>query len=100
MYLTMILGESVVRNFNGQGEVFLRRYVDWAVTTPLFLLELGVIAELCPKLIAGMIRADLFTILTGPSATLEATPRNYLWWVISTGSFLAILGRVLKLLAY
>lgn len=95
MYLTMILGETVLRDFNGQTEVFLGRYIDWAVTTPLLLLELGVIAGLRPKLIAGVMGADLFMILTGLIATLEATPRNYLWWVISTGSFLAILASLL-----
>jgi len=32
LYLTMILGETVLYNFNGQQEVFLGRYIDWVVT--------------------------------------------------------------------
>ena len=95
MYLTMILGETVLRDFNGQSEVFLGRYIDWAVTTPLLLLELGVIAGLRPKLIAGVMGADLFMILTGLVATLERAPNNYLWYVISCGAFLAILASLL-----
>lgn len=95
MYLTMILGETVLRDFNGQSEVFLGRYIDWAVTTPLLLLELGVIAGLRPKLIAGVMGADLFMILTGLIATLERTPNNYLWYIISSGAFLAILASLL-----
>lgn len=95
MYLTMILGETVLRDFNGQSEVFLGRYIDWAVTTPLLLLELGVIAGLRPKLIAGVMGADLFMTLTGLIATLERTPNNYLWYIISSGAFLAILASLL-----
>lgn len=93
MYLTMILGETVIRPTTGlQTEVYLGRYLDWVVTTPLLLLELGVIAGLRPKLIVGVIGADIFMIVTGAIATIEGRPENYLWWVISTGSFLAILG--------
>ncbi|MEH1839784.1 MAG: bacteriorhodopsin [Nostoc sp.] len=95
MYLTMILGETVLRDFNGQSEVFVGRYLDWVVTTPLLLLELGVIAGLRPKLIVGVIGADIFMILTGLIATLARTPNNYLWYIISSGAFLAILASLL-----
>lgn len=96
MYLTMVLGETAIRPTEGlQTEVYLGRYIDWIVTTPLLLLELGVIAGLRPKLIAGVIGADIFMIVTGAIATLEGRPENYLWWIISTGSFLAILGSLL-----
>lgn len=93
MYLTMILGETVIIPIAGlQNEVFLGRYFDWVITTPLLLLELGVIAGLRPKLIVGVMAADVFMIVTGAIATLEGRPENFLWWIISTGSFLAILG--------
>lgn len=95
MYLTMALGETVFPAPGQQQEIFWGRYVDWAVTTPLLLLELGVIAGLRPKLIAGVMGADLFMILTGLVATWEAGPVKYLWWLISTGSFLAILWSLL-----
>lgn len=95
LYLSMILGETILRDFNGQSEVFWGRYVDWVVTTPLLLLELGVIAGLRPKLIAAVMGADIFMILTGLVATLERAPRNYLWYVISCGAFLAILASLL-----
>ncbi|BDA70082.1 hypothetical protein CAL7716_042480 [Calothrix sp. PCC 7716] len=72
LYLTMILGETVSQ-VNGQ-TVYWGRYVDWVVTTPLLLLELGVIAGLRPKLIVGVMGADIFMILTGLVATLEASP--------------------------
>jgi bacteriorhodopsin len=95
LYLTMILGETILTNFNGQQTVFVGRYIDWVVTTPLLLLDLGVIAGARPKLIAGVMGADIFMILTGLIATLENAPQNYLWYIISSGAFLAILAALL-----
>jgi bacteriorhodopsin len=47
-------------------------------------------------LIAGVMAADVFMIVTGVIATLEGSPTNYLWYVISCGAFLAILGALLS----
>lgn len=91
LYLTMIMGETVLHNFNGQSEIFVGRYIDWSVTTPLLLLDLGVIAGARPKLIAGIMGADVFMIITGAIGALEDAPKNYLWYVISSGAFIAIL---------
>lgn len=91
MYLTMIYGETVLHNFNGQQEIFLGRYIDWIVTTPLLLLDLGILAGARPKLIVGVMGADIFMIVTGMIATLENAPQNYIWYIISCGAFLAIL---------
>lgn len=95
MYLSMILGEAVLFDFKGQHTLFWGRYVDWVITTPLLLLDLGVVAGARPKLIAGVMAADVFMIVTGAIATLEGSPTNYLWYVISCGAFLAILGALL-----
>lgn len=88
LYLSMILGETITP-LHGR-DVFWGRYVDWVVTTPLLLLDLGVLAGLRPKLIAGVIAADIFMILTGLVAALETKPTNYLWYIISCGAFLTI----------
>ncbi len=96
IYLSMVLGETVLFNFKGQHLLFWGRYVDWVVTTPLLLLDLGVIAGIRPKLIAGVMAADVFMIVTGIIATLEGSPTNYLWYVISCGAFLAILASLLN----
>jgi len=95
MYLSMILGETVLFNFKGQHTLFWGRYLDWIITTPLLLMDLGVVAGARPKLIAGVMAADVFMIVTGVIATLEGSPTNYLWYVISCGAFLAILGALL-----
>lgn len=91
IYLTMILGETVLTNFNGQSEIFIGRYIDWIVTTPLLLLDLGVLAAARPNLIGGVIGADLIMIITGGIAALEKAPNKYLWYIISCGAFLAVL---------
>ena len=95
LYLSMILGETVLFNFKGQHTLFWGRYVDWLITTPLLLMDLGIIAGARPKLIAGVMAADVFMIVTGAIATLEGSPVNYLWYIISCGAFLAILGALL-----
>ncbi len=89
LYLTMILGETVTE-INGE-LVFWGRYIDWVVTTPLLLLDLGVLAGLRPKLIAGIMGADVFMIVTGLVADLVSSPVNYLWYTISTGAFIALI---------
>jgi bacteriorhodopsin len=88
-YYAMITGLTVTEVF-GQ-EVYWGRYVDWAVTTPLLLISLGVIAGARPKLIAGVVGADLVMIITGLAATLAPPPTNYVWYLISSGAFLALL---------
>jgi bacteriorhodopsin len=95
MYLSMVLGETVLFDFKGQHTLFWGRYLDWVITTPLLLLDLGVLAGARPKLVAGVMGADVFMIVTGVIATLEGSPTNYLWYVISCGAFLAILGALL-----
>jgi bacteriorhodopsin len=58
-------------------------------------MDLGVLAGARPKLISGVMGADIFMIVTGVIATLEGSPTNYLWYIISCGAFLAILGALL-----
>lgn len=63
---------------------FWGRYVDWVVTTRLLLLKLDVTAGLRPKLIAAVMGADIFMILTGMVAALEVPPTNYLSRIMET----------------
>lgn len=89
MYLAMILGHTVA-TINGQ-EVYWGRFLDWIITTPLLLLDLGVLAGARPKLIGAVIGADMFMIATGVIATLVVPPENLIWYIISCGAFLALL---------
>lgn len=92
MYLTMILGDTILIDFNGQREIFVGRYVDWLVTTPLLLLELGVVAGLRSQVILTAVGVDLLMIFTGIVATILGAPDNYIYYIIGTGFFLVILG--------
>ena len=52
------------------------RYIDWAITTPLLLLDLALLALVDPRrnagFIAGLIGLDVFMILTGFLASTAA----------------------------
>lgn len=103
---------------NGQGivgvagrEVYVPRYADWLLTTPLLLLGLAMVAlpKVAPggdtrertALIAGLLGADALMIVTGLLASLSSDDTvRYVWYTISCGAFLAVLallyGPVLK----
>ena len=89
MYLAMIFGHTV-SEINGE-VVYWGRYIDWIVTTPLLLLDLGVLSGARPKLIAAVIGADIFMIVTGVIASLVAPPENIVWYIISCGAFVFLL---------
>ncbi len=89
IYLTLILGETVSQ-INGH-LILWGRFIDWLVTTPLLLLDLGILAGLRPKLIAGVMTANVFMISAGILAALETSPINYVWYLIGVGFFVAIL---------
>jgi bacteriorhodopsin len=91
MYLSMIWGDTILIDFNGQKEIFVGRYVDWLVTTPLLLLELSIIAGLRSQVMLTAVGVDLLMIFTGIVATIEGVPNNYIWYIIGTGCFLVIL---------
>lgn len=100
-YFAMANGQGVTTTADGR-EVFYARYIDWAITTPLLLLGLMMVA-LPPiargddstrdrnALVAGVIGADVFMIVTGVVAALTADETvKYVWYTISCGAFLAV----------
>ena len=89
MYLAMSQGHAITE-VGGQ-EVYWGRYVTWIVTTPLLLLNLGMVAGARPKLIAAVMGADIFMIVTGVIASWVTPPENFIWYVISCGAFIALL---------
>ena len=89
MYLSMALGHTEA--LIGGQEIYWGRYLDWIVTTPLLLLDLGVLAGARLKLIGAVIGADIFMIVTGIFASLTTPSENYIWYIISCGAFLFLL---------
>ena len=89
MYLAMVLGHTSYAEINGE-VVYWGRYIDWIVTTPLLLLDLGTLSGARKKLVAAVIGADIFMIVTGVIASLTAPPENYIWYIISCGAFVLL----------
>jgi len=78
------------------------RYIDWVLTTPLLLLEFGVIASLAgaPKGITyRLVMADLVMIITGYFGEIgePGSPGNYMNFTISSLAWLYIAYTIWKL---
>jgi len=92
-YLAMAFDQGKV---TVEGQItYYARYLDWVVTTPLLLLALALTAmHRIPKdktLIAALMGADVFMILTGLIADLSPTPVRYVWYGLGVAAFLVIL---------
>lgn len=74
-------------------EVFWARYVDWAITTPLLLLDLALLAGMNGGSILMAVAADLIMILTGLFAAFgsEGTPQKWGWYAIACIAYLVII---------
>jgi bacteriorhodopsin len=68
-YFAMLSGQGWTA-IAGCRQFFYARYVDWMITTPLLLLDLGLIAGADPALIAAVIGADHAVGLAGMSGAL------------------------------
>lgn len=74
-------------------QVFWARYVDWALTTPLLLLDLGILAGLSGAHILIAVIADIIMILMGLFAAYgkEHTPQKWGDYTIAIIAFLVII---------
>lgn len=92
-YMAMALGQGHV--VLGEKVTYVARYLDWVVTTPLLLVALALTAmHYIPKdkvLIAGLVSADVFMIVTGMIADLSKWPIRYIWYGLGWVGLLIIL---------
>jgi len=73
-------------------QVFWARYVDWAITTPLLLLDLGLLAGMAGGHIFITIVADLIMVLTGLFAAIANNDtQKWGWYTIACIAFLVII---------
>ncbi|KAF2837089.1 family A G protein-coupled receptor-like protein [Patellaria atrata CBS 101060] len=74
-------------------QVFWARYVDWALTTPLLLLDLSLIAGLSGAYILMAIIADVIMVLTGLFAAFgtEGTPQKWGWFAMALIAYLVVI---------
>ena len=99
-YLAMALGFGLTTITLGGEEVpiYWARYTDWLFTTPLLLIDLGLLAGASREELSSLVGLDVLMIATGAIATLSAGPgvltegaRRIVWWGISTGFLLVLL---------
>ena len=78
------------------------RYIDWLITTPLLLVEFGLIVSLAGGAKAGMVTrlviADLVMIVTGYLGEIgvAGSASNYIFFIISTLAWVYIIMQVLR----
>jgi bacteriorhodopsin len=89
----------------GVNQTMPLRYIDWIITTPLLLLEFGVVAALAGKvqkgLIARLMVADVIMIVTGFLGEISAPGEvaTYIWFIISCLAWIWIIVEVFSLKA-
>uniref|UniRef100_UPI001C31EA5B Opsin n=1 Tax=Leptosphaeria maculans TaxID=5022 RepID=UPI001C31EA5B len=73
-------------------QVYYARYIDWAITTPLLLLDLGLLAGMSGAHIFMAIVADLIMVLTGLFAAFgsEGTPQKWGWYTIACIAYIFV----------
>ena len=81
-YFAMISGmgwETIM----GCRQFFYVRYLDWAITTPLLILNLGLLAGEDMVLVAAVMGADIAMIFSGYMGSVALVPTvKWLWFVI------------------
>lgn len=88
-YGAMALGLGVVTV--GERLVFLIRYADWLVTTPLQLAFLALVANVAGGRIAGLLALDVVMIAGGVAAAMLTGSSRFLLAGVSTVSFAVVL---------
>lgn len=99
-YLSMFAGfgltEVEVATLGGGAigtlDIYWARYADWLFTTPLLLLDLGLLAGADRNTLGALIGLDAFMIITGlVGALTKVYTFRFVWWTVSTISFLFII---------
>jgi bacteriorhodopsin len=74
-------------------QIFWARYVDWALTTPLLLLDLGILAGLNGAHLLIAIVADIIMVLMGMFAAFgdDGTPQKWGNFTIAILAFLVVI---------
>jgi bacteriorhodopsin len=102
-YLAMALGFGVTTVTVGteQLPIYWARYTDWFFTTPLLLLDLGLLAGASRNELATLVGLDAAMIGTGALATLTGEAavgggigveaQRLIWWGVSTALLVVLL---------
>ncbi|ORY67012.1 uncharacterized protein BCR38DRAFT_482641 [Pseudomassariella vexata] len=74
----------------GTREIFYARYIDWAITTPLLLLDLMLTAGIPLPTILITLLADEIMIVCGLIGALTRTTYKWGFWAFGTAAFLYV----------
>lgn len=87
-YLGMTFGIGLI-TVNGH-EVETLRYLDWALTTPALVGEIGVLAGASRRTVFGAVVADFLMIVVGYGASITTGIPKWTGFVVSTAFFLIL----------
>jgi bacteriorhodopsin len=92
VYYSMWSETGVMHVHDGDTEriVFPARYLDWAVTTPLMLVGLGLLGNAALPAILGMVGCDLIMIGCLYTAAIYAPVHKYFWFGVAVVFFLVL----------
>merc|ERR1719161_1772092 len=94
-YLTMATGHGVyIRPFDGR-EFFYARYVDWAFTTPLQLLDICGFAGASDDQTMWLLGVDFLMIIAGLIGAFLEGQEKYYFWAFGMCMFMPILSALL-----
>jgi sensory rhodopsin len=88
-YALLAAGIGAVPSAVG-GTVFLPRYADWLLTTPLHIVFLGLFAGASTRYVAGAAGLQAATIVLGVTAALVAGPLKWLLYLAGLVAFGAV----------
>ena len=94
-YLAMTLGTGIL-SINGDETLFLARYVDWSITTPVLLTGLTLTAlhehHRHSGYVVSIIILDALMIVAGLLAAISTVPAiRWIWYIWSCVAFLGVL---------
>lgn len=108
-YWAMASGQLDYRVGAGDHVVYLPRYLDWSVTTPLLLLSIALVALPTPRtfgesrertsLLTMLMGSDVLMIATGTFGSLTATETTkWIWFGVSCGFYAGVVLVLLEVL--
>jgi len=72
-------------------QLFVARYLDWAITTPLILIDLGVVAGVSKWDILALVLSDVLMVACGAFGALTVGNVKWVWWFFGMCWFLHII---------
>jgi bacteriorhodopsin len=89
-YLTMALGHGYVTKCNGR-DFYYARYVDWAITTPIMLIDIVKVGGGSELTIIFLVLMDIFMIVSGLIGELIEGSEKWAFFGFSMFAFMPIM---------